>query len=68
MWMIKIMIKANQIDFDVLLIISKVDKIVSKYTLFYRKLRSDLSTQSFLAFCEFEYSKFLNSFLTLFLK
>ena len=36
------------------------------YTLFYKKHRSGLSTQSFLAFCDFEYSKFLNSFLTFF--
>ena len=32
---------------------------------FYKKLRSDLSTESFLALCDFEYSKFLDSFLTL---
>ena len=35
---------------------------------FYKELRSGLSTQSFLAFCDFEYSKFLNSFLTFFVK
>ena len=36
------------------------------YTLFYRKLRSGLSTESFLVFCDFEYEKFLNCFLTFF--
>ena len=34
---------------------------------FYKKLRLGLSTQSFLAFRDFEYSKFLKSFLTFFL-
>ena len=29
---------------------------------------SVLSTQSFLAFCKFEYSEFFNSFLTFFLR
>ena len=31
---------------------------------FYKKLRSGPSTESFLAFCDLEYSRFLNSFLT----
>ena len=31
-------------------------------TLFFKKLWSGLSTQSFLAFCDFEYSEFLNIF------
>ena len=34
------------------------------HTFFCKKLRSSLSTESFLAFCYFEYTKFLNSFLT----
>ena len=34
---------------------------------FYKKLSSGLGTQSFLAFCDFEYSKFRNSFLTVFI-
>ena len=38
------------------------------HTFFDKQLRSDLSTQSFFAFCDFEYSEFLNSFLTFFLK
>ena len=33
--------------------------------IFYKKFRSGLSTQSSLAFDDFEYSKFLNSFLRL---
>ena len=37
-------------------------------TFFDKKFRSGLSTQSFLAFYDFEYSKFLNSFLTFFSK
>ena len=32
-------------------------------TLFYEKRRSDISTENFLAFRDFEYSKFLNGFL-----
>ena len=40
---------------------------VVQYTLFYKKLSSGLSTESFLAFCDFEYSKFISSFLTFFL-
>ena len=36
--------------------------------IFYKKFRSGLTAESFLAFCDFEYSKFLNSFLTFFLK
>ena len=36
--------------------------------LFKKKLRSGLSTTSFLAFCDLEYSIFLNSFLIFFLK
>ena len=39
-----------------------------QYTLLYKKLRSGLLKQSFLAFCDFEYSKFLDSFLTFFLQ
>ena len=35
---------------------------------FRKKLRSGLSTESFLAFCDFDYSKFLNSLLTFLLK
>ena len=35
---------------------------------FYKKLRSGPSTESFLASGDLEYSKFLNSFLTIFLK
>ena len=38
------------------------------HTFFYKKLRSSVSTQSFLAFSDFEYSKFLDSFLTFFSK
>ena len=33
---------------------------------FYKKLRSGLSTESILAFRNFEYSKFVSSFLTFF--
>ena len=40
----------------------KASTEVSKCTLFYKKLRSGLSTQSFLIFGDFEYSKFLNNF------
>ena len=36
----------------------------NKAITFYQKLRSGLSSESFLAFCNFEYSKFLNSSLT----
>ena len=32
-------------------------------THFHEKARSGLSTESFLAFCDFKYSKFLNIFL-----
>ena len=32
------------------------------YTFSHKKLRSGLSTERFLAFCDFEYSKFLDSF------
>ena len=35
---------------------------------FYKRLRSGLSTESFLAFCDFENSKFLDSFFDIFLK
>ena len=38
----------------------------TNHTIFYGKLRSDLSAQNFLVFCDFEYSKFLNSFSTSF--
>ena len=39
------------------------------YTLFFnKKLRSGPSTESFLASGDLEYSMFLNSFLTIFLK
>ena len=38
------------------------------HTIFYKKLRSGLRTESFLASLNFEYSKFLNSFLTFFYK
>ena len=40
----------------------------SVHTLFCKKLRSSLITGSFLASCDFEYSKFLNSFLTFYLQ
>ena len=43
-----------------------VKKILTYTRFFCKKLRQSLSTQSFLAFCDFEYSKFLNSFLTFF--
>ena len=42
--------------------------ILLEFNDFYEKLRWGLSTKSFLAFCDFEYSKFLNSFLTFYLK
>ena len=48
--------------------LQKVSRTSLKYTLFYKKLRSGPSTESFLAFGDLEYSKFLNSFLTIFLK
>ena len=37
--------------------LSKPKEVNQPYTLFYKKLKSGLSTQSFLAFCNFEYSK-----------
>ena len=37
--------------------------VLTKYTLLNTKLRSGPSPESFLAFCNFEYSKFLNIFL-----
>ena len=40
----------------------------AEHSFFNKKLRSGLSTESFLAFCDFEYSKFLTSFLTFSLK
>ena len=36
--------------------------LISKYILLYKKLRSILRIESFLAFWDFEYSKFLDSF------
>ena len=48
--------------------LSKPKEVNRPYTRFYKKLKSGLSTQSFLDFCNFEYSKFLNSFLIFFLK
>ena len=38
------------------------------HAIFNKKLRSGPSTESFLVFGDFEYSKFLNSFLAFFLK
>ena len=43
-------------------------KFQRMYTLFDKILRSGLCTQSFLAFCDFEYSNFLDSFSTFFSK
>ena len=40
--------------------------IEKQYTLFYKRLRSGPSTESFLAFGDLKYSMFLNSFLTWF--
>ena len=46
-----------------------VQHLFHEYTLlFYKKLRSGLSTESFLSFYDFEYSEFLDSFLTCFLE
>ena len=42
----------------------KIVFILWVHTVFYKKLRSGPSTESFLAFGDLEYSKFLNSFLT----
>ena len=41
---------------------SGVKLSIRSFVLFYWKLRSDPSSESFLAFGDLEYSKFLNSF------
>ena len=59
---------SNFVEIDVTMTLFPAMSNIMKYTLFYKKLMSGLSTQSFLAFCDFEYSKFLNSLLTFFSK
>ena len=53
--------------FQVKMIMHDIFRIKRIHT-FYKKLRSGPNTESFLASGDFEYSKFLNSFLTIFLK
>ena len=52
------------LHFDIRLL----DFVVLAYTMFYKKLKLDPCTESFLAFGDLEYLKFLNSFLTFFIK
>ena len=47
--------------------LSKPKEVNRPYTLFIRNLSQASVLKSFLAFCNFEYSKFLDSFLTFFL-